>query len=356
MIEKKAELVKRLLIRYINDNGLKTGEKLPNQNVLRSKLDCGAAPLTQAISDLNTMGILKSCGKIGVFVTKKSTRGVPDRQIGVITMDIDGVPTLALINNYIGDFLFRNGCKARWFQCDQASKSKIYYDDSDIDGLTWCITSKQLDGIITNVWLSANLEKLCEKYKIPILYLGNYVQNRNHVCFDYHYIIAESVDRLYKAGYKHLAFCAYNRFCGLEETFLQVVGQYPAIQGEIAVYHFPRRLKERTEWLMNLLKRWQDMPSASRPDALVVLDDILAQWIAMNLFVRGDWLPEVIVMRNQDIDLPVYPTKIGYWSLHLKEYATFAGEKFLHLLRSQTLFMDFAAFRPDFIPTPKDKS
>ena len=76
----KTEMAKQAIVRYIRENGVKPGEKLPSQDALRKVLGFGGATIGAAINELKDDGVLAApafthaenglYGKIRAFAMK----------------------------------------------------------------------------------------------------------------------------------------------------------------------------------------------------------------------------------------------------------------------------------------------
>ena len=83
MTERKTERAKQLLVRYIRDRQMTTGDKLPPQNELRRIFHYGAATVSSAINALKQDGVLEVRDKVGVFVADPEAGGHAGRVIGI---------------------------------------------------------------------------------------------------------------------------------------------------------------------------------------------------------------------------------------------------------------------------------
>ena len=83
MTERKTEQAKSLLVRYIRDQQMKRGDRLPPQDFLRKTFKFGTATISAAINELKDDGVLEVRDKVGVFVIDPNADGHAGRTIGI---------------------------------------------------------------------------------------------------------------------------------------------------------------------------------------------------------------------------------------------------------------------------------
>jgi len=66
----------RKLLKYISDNELKEGSRLPTHEALCDELGMGFRPLHEGLSILSQQGLIETCRKAGTFVKKSSVQSL----------------------------------------------------------------------------------------------------------------------------------------------------------------------------------------------------------------------------------------------------------------------------------------
>ena len=84
MSKTKIDQVKRMLVRYIRDNMLQVGDRIPPQVQLREMFHCGVTTITSVIQELTREGMLSVRDKVGVFVQNPNASGIYGRTVGLI--------------------------------------------------------------------------------------------------------------------------------------------------------------------------------------------------------------------------------------------------------------------------------
>ena len=88
----KTEMAKQAIVRYIRENGVKPGEKLPSQDALRKVLGFGGATIGAAINELKDDGVLDVRDKIGVYLIDPNMDGHAGRVIGITARYVEASP------------------------------------------------------------------------------------------------------------------------------------------------------------------------------------------------------------------------------------------------------------------------
>ena len=114
MAEQKTEHVKRMIVRYIREQQLKSGERLPSQDFFRKKFSCGTTTVRAAIEELKNDGVLEVRDKVGVYVIDPNADGHTASVIGICAIYSDS-PYYCCLLCAIQSHLNRLGCMARLF-------------------------------------------------------------------------------------------------------------------------------------------------------------------------------------------------------------------------------------------------
>ena len=116
MTERKTEQAKSLLVRYIRDQQMKRGDRLPPQDFLRKTFKFGTATISAAINELKDDGVLEVRDKVGVFVIDPNADGHAGRTIGITMRHAENSLYYSCILTALQMRLVEEGCMIRLFR------------------------------------------------------------------------------------------------------------------------------------------------------------------------------------------------------------------------------------------------
>ncbi|MBQ9337350.1 MAG: GntR family transcriptional regulator [Lentisphaeria bacterium] len=145
---RKTENLKRLLLQYIQSHGLKTGDRLPSQAVLRKQLGLSGTTIIRAIKSLESDRILEVRDKVGTFLAEDSGRVQPGTTVALLRVPelFRILPQYSVMMMILQNKLFNRGFQPVVFPSDMNSggtagplaefpKLRTALDQSSIDAV-----------------------------------------------------------------------------------------------------------------------------------------------------------------------------------------------------------------------------
>jgi len=351
-IESRKNQLKRLLLQHIRDSHLRPGDKLPGQNVLRQRFGCGGGTFAQAIGELCSEGVLETRDKRGVYLVDPHSGQQYSRRIGIVVGQFNNNMTMALLLAHLVEKLNELGCRAISFFQAPESYDHPFNTLEDIPGLRLSVESGELDGIIFTILADSALESFLSEHGIVYAYLGLRVPGKRCYYLDYETIIHRSISILNDSGFRRIAMF----YMGWEKAFAQDFQKALAEHGLACQKDnlFPLALGRSNDCYHRQIIRYGMAilrhPTAERPDAFLILDDMLTLFLQEFLLVEDMfWHPAIISLRNAEIYLPIHPSKCGHWLLSLRDFTQFALEHFLASLKSHQTTQEGRGFLPEFV-------
>ena len=315
----QTERVKEALLCLIRDRHLRSGDRLPSQAMLRQELGVGSMTIQRAIESLKEAGILETLPQSGVKVRNPESNGMLGRQIGLVCSYCQMSPMYSLRLHCLQVALREEGCQCRLFlrktDCDTIRDSLDFFD-----GLRRCIEKDELDGLLTAVSIDDDGWSLIHRHSLPVLSLESAHFNPGWRIHGYSYY-RSGLEAMRQRGYRHPALIS-NGFPITEElhALCREFGVLPLerycrlLNAEFAGVTVNDSVGDG-QALQEILKDFQDMAPAIRPDCLVVMDDYLAN--ACNAFLLqmrldgSDWQPDFIYLSHRQNPLFLSGTTKG---------------------------------------------
>ncbi|MBQ6474420.1 MAG: GntR family transcriptional regulator [Victivallales bacterium] len=349
-MEHKLSQVKRLIVRYIRDNQLPHGAKMPAQTEMRQLFNTGVATLRLALDELRSQGMLAIRDKVGVFVDNPQSSGINSRRVGLLTSDVRRNASGALQNCHLQHALAQLDCRVTWFPQKSGSSLKLYNDFEDLPELREALQAGELDGVVSTIALADSVLQLCRAWDIPVLLETHRMHGDYMAITDYDYLITESVRVLKEAGFQRPELLFGSNAPEISELFLQRCREAHLEARKESVHTRWFRIDDMADniaWAQEVFENWLARPSAARPDCLLIPDDILSYRLHLRL-ESTDWHPEILSLNNPDLNLPPLHTQMGYWVLDLQAKAHAVANYFLRILRKEPNVPHKLLIRPVF--------
>lgn len=307
----KTEAAKQSIICLIRDLKLKKGDKIPTQNELRTKLGVGSVTIQRAIDTLTESGILEVRPHKGVFVKNQETDGFVARHIGLVSMWQTFSPYTASLIQCLQLKLHQNACQCKFFLRSFPERTEKDFI-SFFDGLKRCIEQKEIQGLITTVSFDDEEWDFFKKHNIPVVSLSTAVYNEGFKV-GYSNAMPEYFKLASVRGYSRpaLLHCGYPSIEPTRDEFKK----HCSLDHEIYCRFMNLKMElddkplDWTEKLHNILEEFSNMPHDTRPDVLLIPDDIItsiAHRKIQNMQLNGsDWDPYFIYATSRQI--PILP-------------------------------------------------
>ncbi len=343
-MQPKTELVKEMLVRYIRDNNLTVGSKMPSQKELRRYCGTGGSTIIAAMEELSKDGVVEIQPRVGVFVLTPNADGHTGRRIGVISKIPVFNPFQAILLEYLEFFMRNENCRTVKFW-RTGSEYDTDYGFDEYPGLKRMMLAGEIDAlIIIQQHLAAEIRQLAEKLNIPVLGYAADNMHKNVIVHDHEYMTRESVRKLKEKGCRRPVFFSITTSCykHLFQVYKEEMEKFYPDQLDVvspkncfAITNMDVRENNLEQLISDRIAEIADGPEELYPDCLILADDIIACWaIEIMWKTRSKWHPEFLMLRNKQLPLHITPPKFGCWTLNIAGEAKIIAEKTLHMLRS----------------------
>lgn len=349
---KRTEFAKQAIIRYIWDENLQEGDRIPAQSELCRLLNAGCATVDRAVKSLVNDGVLESRKRIGVFVRMEKPEGHLGRSVGIIGL-VRNVPRIFnwTLANALQTSLQAHGCLSVIFPFRDRYHSTP--EVSDFLGLETSLTQRTIHSLISiSDFNGEKLIPVLEKFEVPICFGGPPSSNVSGVFIDTPGFMLRGLDELRSAGCKNPWI---------------LIGPGPV--RNFSISHVERYLAEWDDGRLTVGKVYKEgyaldagqqfareamsLPEEDRPDGVVICDDIMAQGFFSELVRLQDpnlsYLPQSVCLRNKDSQID-FPTRfISNYEVDPKQIADLLVAQLLKHLQSDQPKMETTWIFPEKI-------
>ena len=328
MTERKTERAKQLLVRYIRDRQMTTGDKLPPQNELRRIFHYGAATICSAIHALKLDGVLEARDKVGVFVADPEAGGHAGRIIGITMLYGENNFYYSCLLASLQMHLVENGCTIRLFRCLRKEKNeRILFEADDFPGLRRSIENNEIQGLIHLDDFSHAALDFIKSKKLPLIFLGSRGGiAENGVFFDHNRIVKEACKMLkQKQVLRPALICQASIRQEVEPFFHENFGRTAPV--------FTRNKPENDQ---NIAEMILAMPGKERPDWLICLDDFAALHLIAGLArkLAPENMPGAFIMYNRASGMHYPLSKLICCDNNLYKFAAMGVELLMKAMMS----------------------
>ena len=331
MVEKKAEQAKSLLVRYIRDQKMERGDRLPPQNFLRKTFQFGTATISAAINELKNDGVLEVRDKGGVFVIDPNADGHTGRTIGITMRHAENNLYYCCILTALQMQLVKESCLIRLFRCQKKTeRTSIFFQINDFPGLRRSIENQEIQGLIHLDDFTLSSLNFIRHKKLPLVFVGNLGGIApNGVFYDQERTICEIGVRLQRENPQRPALvCQPSLFKCVQNHF------YEAFGNDKKIYK-GSRVQEAEKIAEEILC----MPDKKRHDWIIYMDDIMALAITSKLAISlpPEKLPRAVIIRNLQFQMR-YPVRNPiFFDNNLNEFATIGVSLLMNAMKDGKL-------------------
>lgn len=332
----KASMMKRLIVRYIQDEKLKPDDQLPAVEFFRRRFHCGTTTVAKAISELRDEGVLKVQDKVGVFVVDPNVDGHAGRVIGISVFTPDAGATFNILLVSLQVELSRYGCTAQLFQRSQPPpEGRFEFSIRDFPGLCRSIEEKSIDALIHLGKFDPPSMEFLGRHAMPEIFVG-FLANGSHNCSvcDFSMILNSMCDTEAAGKARYPAVFFPQSAAGVLEPQFR-----DRMRGRPYVSLTPPRWKNEDlcQFGRNTAREFAALPEDERPDLLLFFDDFLANALLfpLMLLLGTEKMPKVMLLRN--LQLPIsYPPlpELKIWEIDIAAFARATASRFLDTLRA----------------------
>lgn len=334
---RRTEYAKQAIIRYIWDNNLNAGDRIPTQSTFCRLLNAGSATIDRAVKSLVSDGILESRKRMGVFVRKEKPEGYPGRSIGIIGQVLN-VPR---IFNWMLAYALQGALHARGCFCVMFPFRDKYHRTpviSDFSGLESALAQQTVHGLISISDFNGDaLIPELEKYNLPICFGGPPSANVSGVFIDTPHFMLRGLDELRAASCRNPWILIGPG--PVKQFSVPLLKDYLACwdNGRLSVedvYREGYALDAGQEFARQILALSPD----ARPDGVVICDDIIAQGFFSELvrlqYPNLTYMPRSVCLRNKNSQIDFPSLFISHYEVDPQKIADLLAEHLLHRMRS----------------------
>lgn len=319
MAENKTEQAKQLIVRYIRDQQMNSGDRLPAQGFFRELFRYGTTTISAAIRELQDDGVVDVKDKVGVFVVDANANGHIGRTVAVTAVYLEESMFYSVLSSFLQVQLARSGNMMRLFCC-KTPCPKGNLSINDFPGLQRCIDADEIQGIIHLDDFNTETINFLKTREIPTLHIGSYI-SVDGIRMNYSAMMDQALDKLYAIGCKKIGMIVNTHLLeslGTEfKNRCKTLGVTPEVFTGYNVNDGKRIMIE----YMNT------MPE-HRHDGLIITDDILGGAFAAELatVLPPNEMPTAIILRNIQLAIP-FPFRHKYfYDIDLNKLALMATD------------------------------
>ena len=339
---KQTEFVKREIVNYITDHRLTVGNRIPTQAELRKLLGVGNAVISRAIQALTEDGILESKSRSGVIVRSTEVEGYGGRNIGIIFHHDMEYTVAASMMQALSIILNQRACSLTLFVKGDKERKDVYHL-KEFRGVERAIQNCEIDGLFTMVFLDEESEEFCRKRNLPLCCVGFQKKKPEIGSVRFKISLTEVLERVHQKGFRRpmLIYMGHPYAQNARKNFMKCAHLFDFGRKKAEDYcqliredaSAPWDLEENMNKVTDLVHRLIKSRKEDRPDILVILDDIIAGWVGLELQC-SDWNPEILHSEHLQIGSS-WPlrTRGDYYECDIKELAMTAADLLLSMIK-----------------------
>ena len=328
----KTGTIKKMIVRYIQDENLKKHDKLPSVDFFRKHFCCGTTTVSAAINELRDEGVLVIRDKIGAFVRDQNVAGHAGRVIGISVFSMHAGAMANILIVELLQELNRRGCNAKLFFRQGTLKEGHYeFSCEDFPGLVRSVEESSIDALIHFGKFDAQSMRFFSDNGIPEVFVGFLADDNSNCCVcDFGKILENmfACEEI-RSAKRPCAFIPSSAAGKLSAVFTAKGG------GKHFQFFTPRERDDR--FAFEIASQLGAMPVSERPDMLLFFDDFIASAVLMNLslLIPADKMPGIALLMNTELPIAYPPLKKFYtWELKIHEFAELTAEKLTTTLRA----------------------
>ncbi len=296
---RKTEQVKQLLVRYVRDERLQSGDRLPALDFLRRLFNVGTATISAAVDELKLDGVLEVRDKVGVFVRDPNADGHAGRIIGITASCLEESPYHCCMLCALQMKLIGEGCHSRIYRRDISHcENSFDFKIDEFPGLKRSIENGELDGIIHLDDFKEESIRFISRHHIPLVFVGSEGISPNGVFFDQKMMLTEICRKL--PEFRALRPALYSSG-GIDKYLNPLFMELTDNRGQV---YSGFTLEDGEKIALKILA----LPAEQRPDWIIYMDDTMALKITSVLALRlpAAELPRAVISGNKQLKIS-YP-------------------------------------------------
>lgn len=328
------------LLRYLRTRGLKAGDRLPPQPVLRRDLHLTNYVLSAALGALAAAGLLERRQRAGTVLR---TLDLPSGWLGSVAILAPSEETVShspfftalLYNLQLG--LDRHGLRHQLFHYrEHTATAPDPYRLTRFPGLPEALAEGGVSALLSPMMLLRPDITSMEARGIPVTSLGlEYIAPGefpgSHVSIDVVPALRTAVESLVATGHRRVALVALAG--GLRARLLTGWQSAALCSEELLPGGSLAELHQRLGAGQDLLRQLLLQAPADQPDALIIMDDWIAASFCLGCLSTAAYRPQVVVQTNRQAPLP-FALPVQRLEVDVRAFADQALDLCLERLRS----------------------
>jgi DNA-binding LacI/PurR family transcriptional regulator len=304
----RTEQAKRMLVRYVWDLNLKTGDRVPSYQSLRSQLGLGDGTIARAVASLKEDGVLTTRNRTGTYVADPHAAGHYGRVVGLLALRPGGKevgPFYSFLLHDLQSYFHSHGCRSEIFYRKPTTKDAVGLDY--FHGLERSITNGLLDALVLTANVDQQSWQQLEKIKMHPCFVGALTHTPRGVFIDMVGAMRSMVLNLIDRGCRRPGLIG-----GSGDLHDLIWPQFCDILKDVGGAD-PNRLfftiRNGIEGGRQSAAQILACNTPDRPDGIAILDDVTAMAFTSCLArEKSEYSPRFAVMTNKQIPLE-YPFK-----------------------------------------------
>lgn len=293
----------RALARYAGSNKLKPGDKLPSQKELSSILGFCHNTMTPAMDMLVDSGMFTRKRRVGTVLVDPASYPQGLWRVALPHGPFDGNPSCkfgAILSMSIQSHLQKRNCDVRLYQRLPEYAEIIPHALEHFGNLAQDIESSRLDAIITSAFFSEETSRRCTRLKVPLCHVGGWDQTPFRVELNIGMLLDKAIEFLNSQSCRRLALITMGNFAQHSPKTFSAVKKYSDSKVKSGFFEImsAQNVLDGEKIVSKILER----EPASRPNALIILNDILGLGVASALNGSG-YNPEIAIQTNRQMPL-----------------------------------------------------
>lgn len=325
----KLEEAKRAIVRFIREEALREGDRLPSHADLRRRLKFSTDTVHSAVRELRDDGVLEVRNKVGAFVRDVNADGHIAGTIGIALYDVlcNSAFNNYLVNN-INVQLNAHGYQTRLFSTPTLLQRPAYRRFEELPGLSRCVRTRQFDALLSLVELSDEATTQLTNMRIPNVIFCTRPDFANGIGIDYVRYLHEAFRELQLRGCRHIAMVSH----------FESRNYFTGILCAVAAEKAPEiRISSVPEDNLAYCRQLAATPQNEWPDGLLSVDDtrmldLTLALFRLRFFAFQPWIANLSNARTTLSRLP-FANRIDYsideWAL-----ASFIVTQLFELLKT----------------------
>lgn len=293
----------RAIIRFVNSNKIQPGDKLPSQKELSGMLGFCHNTMSPAMDMLVDSGMFVRKRRVGTVLLDTSSYPHGLWRVALPHGPFDGNPSCkfgTILCMSIQSHLQKKGCDVRLYQRLPEYADVTPHGLEDFGNLVQDIESGHLDAILTPAFFSRETSCRCARLKVPLCHVGGWEQTPFRVELNVTRLIEKAFEHLRSQSCRHFALVTMSNFEQISRNVFSAFNKFSDSNGKSDAYELltASNVLDGEKIVAEILER----DPASRPDALIILNDILGLGVASALN-NSAYKPKIAIQTNRQMPL-----------------------------------------------------